>query len=132
MVTQQKTLTREQRVILLIGNWLKRYSQIYPMYGKTLEDLPERPKEFLDEFRHEDPEELDAAFRSTRGTCLEFPTPAHVRAQLKRVPQRLQHERLLAEGEAITSREAKPADWEPVSHEEIEAFRAKLREGSTR
>ncbi len=116
------TPTSEQRVILLVGNWLKRYSQIYPMYGKTLSELPERMTEFLDEFRGEDPDELDRAFREVRGTCTEFPTPAAVRSQLKRAPERIRHEQMLAQSAEIVSRDAKPSGWRGnVTPEEIEA-----------
>ncbi len=90
------------------------------MYGKTLAELPGRMEEFLEEFKDEDPDELDRAFRAVRGTCMEFPTPAHVRAQLKRSPERIQHERLLAAGAEITSRDAKPDDWVPCSLEDIQ------------
>ena len=86
-------LTPEQRRILCVGNWLKRYSQIYPMYGKSLGDFPERFKEFLDEFQEADPDSLDAAFRAARGTCTQFPTPADVRAALHTIPLSEEFER---------------------------------------
>ena len=89
------------------------------MYGKTLDDLQGRLNEFLDEFRGEDPDELDKAFRAVRGTCMEFPTPAHVRAQLKRDFARVQRDRMLTESSEILGRSDKPAGWEPCSVEEI-------------
>lgn len=52
------------------------------MYGKTLNDFPERFGEFLDEFKSIPPGVLDEAFRLARGVCTEFPTPADVRKQI--------------------------------------------------
>lgn len=78
-----KMPTSEQHRILLVGNWLKRYAATYPMYGKTLDDFPERFDEFLDEFKNETPEVLDEAFKSARGNCKEFPTPYDVRQQIR-------------------------------------------------
>ena len=86
-----RTPTPEQHRTLLVGNWLKRYAAIYPMYGKTLADFPERFDEFLDEFKTTSPDVLDEAFRLARGACAEFPTPADVRKQIVnvKVPQEL-------------------------------------------
>ncbi len=100
------------------------------MYGKTLEDLPERPKEFLDEFRKESPDDLDWAFKAARGVCTEFPTPAHVRAQLEKVPHRVQHERLLGTSMEILARDAKPSNWEPLTAQEAKAAVDKIRSAS--
>lgn len=99
------------------------------MYGKTLEQLPERLEAFLDEFRTEDPDELDRAFRAVRGSTMEFPTPAHVRAQLQRSPGRVQYERLLSESTEIQGRDAKPPDHEPMTAEEAKRILEQLREG---
>lgn len=82
---QTPKLTFEQQRILLVANWLKRYSAIYPMYGKTLVDFPERSDEFLEEFRHDDPALLDEAFAAARGACTEFPTPADIRKLLSKI-----------------------------------------------
>lgn len=57
------------------------------MYGKTLDETPERFDEFLEEFRAVDPETLDEAFRIARGRFKEFPTPAEVRACLELAPR---------------------------------------------
>lgn len=80
-----QTPTLEQQRILLVGNWLKRYAAIYPMYGKSLADFPERLDEFLDEFKAADPALLDEAFAAARGACTEFPTPADVRKLLDKI-----------------------------------------------
>src|ERR1044071_4066285 len=102
---QMPNLTAEQLTILCVANWLKRYSQIYPMYGKKLEDFPERPKQFLEAFKGTDPETLDTAFALARDVCREFPTPADVKEQLAKVPQsdrvRLAYERRKAAIEAM-------------------------------
>lgn len=100
-----KTLTREQLVTLCVGNWLNKYSQIYPMYGKTLADLPERFEVFTEEFRRVDPEVLDLAFKATCSTCSEFPTPADVRKHVTAIATRVQMERNSRE---LASRPAKP------------------------
>ena len=52
------------------------------MYGKTLEQLPDRFEAFESALSDLEPASLEAAFRACLRTCTEFPTPANVRSQL--------------------------------------------------
>lgn len=103
------------------------------MYGKTLDDFPERFNEFLDEFRSVDPDRLDAAFRTARGRFKEFPTPAQVREclpplsaeRLEAAHKRLR-ERIEAQPEqkmlpsALDEKAPPPREVKAMTTEEIE------------
>jgi len=75
------------------------------MYGKTLDDFPERFDEFLEEFERTNPEVLDLAFKAARGTCTEFPTPADVRKHVQPIAVRVMQERESAQIAAWPSKE---------------------------
>lgn len=64
-----------------IAMWMRRYADIFPMYNKTLEEYPERPIMFLEEFETMPVDVLSEAFRRCVKTCSEFPVPAEVRTQ---------------------------------------------------
>lgn len=67
----------------MIGAWLRRYAQVFPMYGKTLEQLPDRFDAFEAALSDLTPQELERGFRECLKTCREFPTPADVLGQIK-------------------------------------------------
>jgi hypothetical protein len=75
---KKKTPTPEQVRILLVGNWLKRYAQTFPMYGKTLEDFPERFGMFLKALEDQRNEDIEAGFLECVKACNGFPVPAEV------------------------------------------------------
>lgn len=63
-----------------VDRWLRRYSQTFPMYGKRLEDFPDRHRAFLAALEGLNPEDIQAGFRECSRHCQKFPVPSEVRA----------------------------------------------------
>lgn len=75
----KKPSSHELRV-LLVARWLKRYAEVYPMYGKTLADYPDRFNAFLEVLSDLAPESVDAGFAAVMNhPDSNFPVPGQVR-----------------------------------------------------
>lgn len=75
----KKPSSHELRV-LLVAKWLKRYAEVYPMYGKTLADYPDRFDSFLAVLSDLSPESVDAGFSAVMNhPDSNFPVPGQVR-----------------------------------------------------
>lgn len=72
------------------------------MYGKTLDDFPERFDQFAEEFRGADVTLLDQAFAQGRSGLREFPTPADIRRYYSNLAQSPRE---------VLQRDDKPTDW---------------------
>ncbi len=104
--------TTEPSRISLIALWLRRCAQTFPMYGKSLNDFPDRFDSFLDALADLTDADVHAGFEGAVRTLKEFPVPAEIRElalEARRESQRklsdqLQRDQRLIEDRAKDSR----------------------------
>ena len=106
---QQQNSTPEELKTRCAGLWLQRYADIFRMYGKTLENFPQRLEGFLQVLSAVPLAAMDAGFAACLNTCVEFPVPQEVEAAA--VKWQLEH-RDDESVQKILDRPDKPADFE--------------------
>src|SRR4029079_8922884 len=75
------TRTTEPSRISLLALWLRRCAQTFPMYGKSLNDFPDRFDSFRDALADLDDADVNSGFEGALRTLKEFPVPAEIREQ---------------------------------------------------
>lgn len=75
--TGRKTSPHSRRS--LIANWLLKCAQTFPMYGKTLDDFPDRADVFMAALPDLSDADLHGGFECALATLREFPVPVQIR-----------------------------------------------------